>query len=101
MGDLGSVPELERSPGGGHGNELQYYCLENPHGQRGLVGHSPLGCKEPDTTERLSTYLLLFTRGLKCQGIPSPSHFQLVAKLVKVIIKNQEKQNQKLPHAFF
>ena len=25
---------LGRSPGGGHGNPLQYSCLENPHGQR-------------------------------------------------------------------
>ena len=29
-GDLGSVPGLGRSPGGGHGNLLQYSCLENP-----------------------------------------------------------------------
>ena len=29
-GDLGSIPGLGRSPGGGHGNPLQYYCLENP-----------------------------------------------------------------------
>ena len=29
-GDLGSIPELERSPGEGNGNPLQYYCLENP-----------------------------------------------------------------------
>ena len=36
-GDLGSVPELGRSPGGGHGNPLQYSCLENPHGQRSLA----------------------------------------------------------------
>ena len=28
--DLGSIPGLGRSPGGGHGNPLQYYCLENP-----------------------------------------------------------------------
>ena len=28
--DTGSVPELGRSPGGGHGNPLQYSCLENP-----------------------------------------------------------------------
>ena len=28
--DEGSVPELGRSPGGGHGNPLQYSCLENP-----------------------------------------------------------------------
>ena len=26
----GSVPKLGRSPGGGHGNPLQYSCLENP-----------------------------------------------------------------------
>ena len=29
-GDLGSIPGLRRSPGGGHGNPLQYSCLENP-----------------------------------------------------------------------
>jgi len=28
--DLGSVPGWGRSPGGGHGNPLQYSCLENP-----------------------------------------------------------------------
>ena len=31
-GDLGSIPGLGRSPGGGHGNTLQYSYLENPHG---------------------------------------------------------------------
>ena len=39
----------------GHGNPLQYSCLENPHGQRSLAGYSPWGHKESDTTERLST----------------------------------------------
>ena len=29
VGDLGSVPRLGKSRGGGHGNPLQYYCLEN------------------------------------------------------------------------
>ena len=33
-GDLGLIPGLGTSPGGGHGNALQYSCLENPHGQR-------------------------------------------------------------------
>ena len=28
--DAGSIPELGRSPGGGHGNSHQYSCLENP-----------------------------------------------------------------------
>ena len=27
---MGLIPELGRSPGGGHGNPLQYACLENP-----------------------------------------------------------------------
>ena len=40
-GDLGSIPGLGRSPGGGNGNPLQYSCLENPHGQRSLAGYSP------------------------------------------------------------
>ena len=40
-----------RSPGIGSGNPVQYFCLENPHGQRSLVGCSPWGRKEPDTTE--------------------------------------------------
>ena len=39
-GDLGLIPGLGRSPGGGHGTLLQYSCLENPHGQRNLVGWS-------------------------------------------------------------
>ena len=54
-GDLGSISGSGRSPGGGHGNPLQDSCLENPHRQRNLVGYSPRGHKESDTTERLST----------------------------------------------
>ena len=29
-GDVGSIPELGRSPGEGNGKPLQYSCLENP-----------------------------------------------------------------------
>ena len=39
--DTGSIPGSGRSPREGHGNPLQYSCLENPHGQRSLVGYSP------------------------------------------------------------
>ena len=49
--DVGSIPESGRCPGGRHGNPLQYFCLENPHGQRSLVGYSPYGHKELDVTE--------------------------------------------------
>ena len=30
MGDVGFIPGSGRSPGRGHGNPLQYFCLENP-----------------------------------------------------------------------
>ena len=39
--DMGLIPGSGRSPGGGHGNPLQYSSLENPHGQMRLAGHSP------------------------------------------------------------
>ena len=55
MRDLGSIPGLGRSPGGGHGNPFQCSCLENPHGKRSLAGCSPWVHKALDPTERLST----------------------------------------------
>ena len=33
VGDPGSIPGLERPPGEGNGNPLQYSCLENPIGR--------------------------------------------------------------------
>ena len=50
-GDAGPVPGLGRSPGGGHGNPLQYSCLENPmdRGAWQAIVHG--GHKENDTTE--------------------------------------------------
>ena len=39
--DAGSIPGLAGFPGGGHGNTLQYCCLEKSHGQRSLAGYSP------------------------------------------------------------
>ena len=41
-----------RSSGGGHGNPI--FLPGEFHGQRSLVGYSPWGRKESDTTERLS-----------------------------------------------
>ena len=45
VGDLDPIPRLERSPGEGKGYTLQYSGLENSR---------QWGCKELDTTERLS-----------------------------------------------
>ena len=55
VGDLGLIPVLGRSPGGGHSNPLRYSCLENPCGWRSLAGYSAWGHKELDTTEWLNT----------------------------------------------
>ena len=49
--DEGSIPGSGRSPGGGHGNPLQYSCLENRHGQRSLAG--PQDHKESERTEAI------------------------------------------------
>ena len=48
--DAGSIPGLGRSLGGGHGNPLQYSCLENPmdRGAQWAVVH---GVAESDMTE--------------------------------------------------
>ena len=50
----------------GNGNPLQYSCLENPisHGWRSMVGYSPWGRKESDTTERLHFHFLSFLQYL-------------------------------------
>ena len=50
-GDLGLIPGLGRSLGGGHGNSLKYSCLKNPHGQRSLACYCSCGHKESDTTK--------------------------------------------------
>ena len=53
-GDTCLIPGLERPPGGEHNNPLQYSGLENSMDRGAWEGHSPWGCKESDTTERLS-----------------------------------------------
>ena len=50
-GNLGSIPGSGRYPGEGHGNPLQYSCLENPHGQRSLAGCSPWDRTKSDMAE--------------------------------------------------
>ena len=49
--DMGLIPGSGRSPGGGHGNPLQYSCLEDRMDRGSLEGYSPWGRKESDMTE--------------------------------------------------
>ena len=50
--NLGSIPRSGRSPGEGNGLPTPVSLPEKSHGQRSLVGYSPWGRKELDTTER-------------------------------------------------
>ena len=52
-GDAGLIAGLGRSPGGGHGNPLQYSCLENPV-DRGAWPATVCGAAESDMTEQLT-----------------------------------------------
>ena len=57
MEDLGSISGLGSSPGEGKVCPLQYFGLENSVDCGEF--HSPWGCKELDTTERLSLVFIL------------------------------------------
>ena len=55
-GDLGSVLGSGRSPGKGIWQTTPEFLPRKLHGQRSLVGYSPWGCKESDTTDQLSIH---------------------------------------------
>ena len=50
---MGLIPGLGRPPGGGHGNLLQYSCLDSPHGQEKIGGLQSMGLQ--GTAKRLIT----------------------------------------------
>ena len=47
--DLALIPRSGRSPGERNGHPLQYSCLENPRGQRSLVGQIVHGVAKSQT----------------------------------------------------
>ena len=55
-GDPGSIPGLGRFPWRRKWQPTLVPLLGKSHGQRSLVGYSPWGCKDSDTTERLSDF---------------------------------------------
>ena len=52
-GDLGLIPVSGRSPGGRKWPPTAVFLPGESHGRRSLVGYSPWGHKESDTTHRL------------------------------------------------
>ena len=54
--DVGSTPGSGRSPGGGHGNPLQYSCLENPM-DRGTCRLHSMGSQSQTRLKGLGTHV--------------------------------------------
>ena len=54
VGDVGSVTGLERSPGEGNANPLQYSCLGNPIDRGAWQATVHEGAKESDMTQQLN-----------------------------------------------
>ena len=79
-GSMGSIPRLGRSPGGEHGNLLQYSCLQDPMDRGALWGYSLWGPKESDMTEvtEHAVMIILFSIVFLCWSIKQ-SH-QLAVK---------------------
>ena len=67
-GDSGSNPGLEKSPGEGNSNPLHDLLPGESHGQRSLVGYSPWGPKELDTTEQLH-FMAVLAKAQSCLGV--------------------------------
>ena len=85
-GDLGSVPGLGRSPGGGWSNPFQHSCLEKTHGQRSLAGYSSCGHKESNMTEWLThTHIFLIRKWMKCRQL---YHQVFKDSLGKMVLSN-------------
>ena len=85
-GDLGSIPELGRSPGEGNGKPLQYSGLENPM-DRGTLGATAHGVKKSETW--LSDYTFFQTIFKSQNHFPSEEvyfYFILQSGLVSVIL---------------
>ena len=49
--DMGSIPGLGSTPGGRHGNPLQYSCLENPMDREAWQATAHRAAQSLDTTE--------------------------------------------------
>ena len=85
VGDLGLIPGLERSPGEGNGNPLQYFCLENAM-DGGVSGYSQWDCRELYPTKQLYflwTHISGTTLQSLCLGIENKNiKYKKVCKML-------------------
>ena len=68
--DAGLIPGSGRSPGGGHGNPLQYACLENPMDRGAWQATVHEIAKSQTRLKQLSMYVALYYLDLSSfQGV--------------------------------
>ena len=94
--DADSIPESGRSPGGGHGNILQYSCLENPMDMRSLAGYGLWGRKEVRQDWSDSTHTRVHAKEAcasflpqTCQWAPKESRTQICYSSLRYCGKTQ------------
>ena len=71
-GDVGLIPGLGRSPGGGNGNPLQYSCQRISHEQRNLVSYRSWSHKESNMTEHSNVSLSVVSDTLQRMDCSPP-----------------------------
>ena len=98
-GDAGSIPRSERSAGGGHGNPVQYSCLENPM-DRGAWWATVHGVAKSQTwLKRLNTHIHVKFIGKIKYTRNSPGKFLEKIKWERTyFIKSSNRKFQKLKH---
>ena len=79
-GDLGPIPWVGKILQRRKWQPTSVFLPGKSHGQRSLVGYSPRGCKESDTTERHSFYFSLL------RNIPTPQPLCLTFRLIYVFL---------------
>ena len=94
--DAGLIPGWGRSPGGGHGNLLQYSCLGTPWTEE-LAGYSPQGRKELDVTEATqhahTHTVFTMIPGWHCPQIPQKQYKSSLNPGFKSILMGQVPRN--------
>ena len=105
-GDLGLIPGLGRSPGGGDGNPLQssYLLLSPtmvyPHGQRFLECYNPCGCKDSGRIKQLSIAVFIappftiavYNMGVTCMSINREMGKEDVVQIQNVMLLSHKKE---------
>ena len=79
VGGLGLIPGFERSPGGGHGNSLQYSCLENlkDRGAWWATVHGPQRVGHNWVTKHLGTFMGFCITPSSCFSLEKWSSFKV------------------------